>query len=57
MAKEFTQHSGIPEVIQKFRVIFGQSEESEASKQMGVESWELYNAVLPCAEVMHYSNF
>jgi hypothetical protein len=38
MAKEFTQHSGIPEVIQKFRVIFGQSEESEASKQMGVES-------------------
>jgi hypothetical protein len=24
---------------------------------MGVESWELYNAVLPCAEVMHYSNF
>jgi hypothetical protein len=35
MAKDFTQHSGIPEVIEKFRVIFGQSQLS--GKQ--VSSW------------------
>jgi hypothetical protein len=28
MAKDFTQHSGIPDVIEKFKVIFGQSEGS-----------------------------
>ncbi|PSN53115.1 hypothetical protein C0J52_10575 [Blattella germanica] len=28
MAKEFTQHAGIPEVIQKFKVIFGQNTDS-----------------------------
>jgi NAD dependent epimerase/dehydratase family enzyme len=35
MAKDFTQHSGIPEVIEKFKVIFGQSQGS--GKQ--VSSW------------------
>jgi hypothetical protein len=35
MAKDFTQHSGIPEVIEKFKVIFGQNQLS--GKQ--ISSW------------------
>lgn len=35
MAKDFTERSGIPDVIEKFKVIFGQNEGS--GKQ--VRSW------------------
>jgi len=44
MEKEFAEHSGIPEIIEKFRVIFEQSKGN--CKQLGVDIWQFQEHAL-----------